>query len=171
RPRTHAYGETKPGEGEDQAGEKDRGRRADPPDERHDDRARDPGADEVGEVQPPDPFGLPGEECGDHHADGDEGREQRQADAEQGEPDDEVRVVVEELERDDARVADLEQQGREADEQDLEGVATARRTDVLRGFAHTRRRFADPEEATWSRSRRYRRPSPRTRSPGRRPFA
>jgi len=71
------------GEREDQSGQEDRRRRADPTDERHDDRARDAGADEVGEIQPSDLIGLSGEERGDHHADGDERREQRQADAEQ----------------------------------------------------------------------------------------
>ena len=44
---------------------------------------------------------------------------------EQGQADDEVRVVVEELERDDPRVADLEQQRGEADQQDLDVVAAA----------------------------------------------
>ncbi len=45
---------------------------------------------------------------------------------EQREADDEVRVVVEELERDDPRVRDLEQQPREADQQDLEHVPAPR---------------------------------------------
>jgi len=71
------------GEREDQSRQEDRRRRADPTDERHDDRARDARADEVGEIQPPDLIGLPGEERGDHHPDRDERREQRQADAEQ----------------------------------------------------------------------------------------
>ncbi len=44
-------------------------------------------------------------------------------DPEQGQSDDQVRPVVEELERDDPRVGDLQQQPGEADEQDLEAVA------------------------------------------------
>ena len=48
------------------------------------------------------------------------------ADAEEREPDDQVRVVVEELERDDARVGDLEQQPGHADEEDLEPVRPVR---------------------------------------------
>src|SRR6266568_2182753 len=49
------------------------------------------------------------------------------ADAEQRQPDDEKRVVVEELERDDPRVADFEQKAREADQEDLDVVTAARR--------------------------------------------
>ena len=52
------------------------------------------------------------------------GRHQHPArtDSEQGEADDEVGVVVVQLERDDAGVADLDQERREADQQDLEVV-------------------------------------------------
>ena len=53
------------------------------------------------------------------------------ADAEQRQPDDEVRVVVAELERDDPRVADLEQQPGQADEEDLEVVGAAVDADVV----------------------------------------
>ena len=59
---------------------------------------------------------------GAEHGDEDAAR----SDAEERQPDDEVGVVVPELERDDAGVADLEQETRQADEEDHERAAAGR---------------------------------------------
>ena len=59
-------------------------------------------------------------------------------DAEKGQADDEVGVVVEELERDDPRVTDLDEERREAHEQDLGVVALRRRARAWAGPAPTR---------------------------------
>ena len=65
----------------------------------------------------------------------DRDKDAARADAEQRQPDDEKRVVVEELERDDPRVADFEQKAREADQEDLDVVAAARRVGLSRRSA------------------------------------
>ena len=183
--------EPEPATGQEQRGEEDRGDGTDLPEEQHDDRAGETGADQVGEVQAADAVGMAPEQRGDDHADRDvrdeqpeADREQQrevldrvealvvpdrervdryrrdhevtdtdgdraddeaphhqrrggdaaeagrdrdehaaEADAEERQPDDEVRVVVVELERDDARVADLEQDPGQAHQEQLEVVA------------------------------------------------
>ncbi len=73
----------------DQPGQQDGRGWSDPAEQRDDDRARQPRAEEVGEVQPPDRLGPAPEQRRHDDADGDERGEQREAD------DDETRDVGE----------------------------------------------------------------------------